>query len=135
MAKSKYYIFSTLAGDNVYANHRPGGADLPVQDGDGVLIKGGAGVIDKRLITPQGVMTVVTADELDYLQGNEVFKVHKANGFIVVSEKPADPEAVASADMTERDPGAQLVPGDFAPGEEPVVASAPEPPTPKKDRA
>lgn len=126
MAK-RYFIYSTLSGDNLYQNYGKGGADLPVAEG-GVLIHGGANVPDKKLITPLGVMTEVSADELTYLQANEVFKVHEKNGFLKVSEKKADPDVVA-ADMETRDPSAPVVPADFeAEGlTAPVVNAAPEP--------
>jgi hypothetical protein len=120
-----FYVYSTLSNDNVYVNHRRGGNDMPIADGNGILIRGGANVPDKRLITPAGVVTIVTADEIEYLRQNEVFKVHEKNGYITVSSEKVDAE-VAAADMESRDPGAPLVPGDFAPDEQPVVNADPE---------
>src|SRR3954463_9810707 len=93
---------------------------------------GGAGVIDKRLITPAGVVTKIDGDQLEYLNANDLFKMHKKNGFITLSEKePADVEAaVAAAAPAERDPSAPLVEGDFKPDEKPIVNGDPAPAAP-----
>lgn len=105
-AAGTVFVFSTLAADQNYTVWLKGGGDLPVQ-GDSVLIKGGTGVMDDRLITPLGVCTQITTDELALIEQDEGFKLHKANGFIVVQQVEADPEKVA-ADMETNDKGAQL---------------------------
>ena len=112
------YIFSTLAADMDYTNHVSGGADLPIELPP-VRVNGGAGVADKHFVTPRGVLTEVTDEEMEYLQQNPVFKVHVANGFIQIETKKADPEKVA-ADMSGRDPSAPLVPGDLADSDQPM---------------
>lgn len=120
MAK-KHYVYSTLSADQEYTAYREGGADLPITAGS-VFIKGGANVADKRLHTPYGVVTEVDGDQLAALESNHVFQLHKANGFIRVSDKREDPEVVA-ADMEGRSPDAPLVDGDFdpnAPGAKPT---------------
>jgi len=117
MAKT-HYIYSTLTGPVDYTNWGAGGADLKVPSGN-VRIHGGANIPDGFLRTPQGVVTPVTSDELEHLRANEVFKLHEANGFIVVSDKKVDPEVVA-ADMESRDPSAPLVEAD-------LTAKDPEP--------
>jgi hypothetical protein len=128
-----HYVYSTLSNDNWYQNYNPGGADLPVAEG-GVLIRGGANIPDKRLITPMGVANSVTTEELEYLRANHVFKVHEKNGFIRVSDKKADPEVVA-ADMEGRDVSAPIVPEDFtAEGETPPVQGDAKPVAPAADR-
>ena len=106
----KLFVFSTLASDVAYTNHVSGGADLPVAL-PSVLIKGGAGVANDRIVTPRGVATEVTEEQVEYLRANEVFKLHERNGFVMVSESYADPDTVA-ADMTGRDHSAPLVPQD-----------------------
>ena len=50
MAKGKIFIASTLAADVLYRTFAKTDGDVPVQ-AEGVLIKGGAGVADKRLET------------------------------------------------------------------------------------
>lgn len=108
----KYYIYSTLASDNAYTNYENGGADLPVAL-PAVLIHGGAGVANDRFVTPRGVVTEVTGEQLDYLRRNPVFLMHEKNGYILVDSNRADPDQVA-ADMTGRDVSAPLVPQDAA---------------------
>lgn len=111
-----FYVFSTLAASNKYLNYGKGGADLPQPQGDGVLIKGGTGVADKHFVTPRGVMTEVTAKELEYLNENPVFKQHVLNGFITVEESAKDPERVVSEGMQPGDEGRQLTAEDFTTG-------------------
>lgn len=132
------YVFSTLASDVAYTNHVPGGADLPIELPP-VLIKGGAGVANDRLITPRGVATPVTEEQVEYLRANPVFQLHEENGFITVSDTNLDPDKVA-ADMTGRDNSAPIVPQDniiadaqtVVGGEEIVTEAAPQRGRPKK---
>lgn len=109
-----YYVYSTLAADNVYAAHEQGGGDMPVPI-PGVLIRGGTGVMaggQGALITPRGVATRVTEEELGRLLADPTFKLHEANGFLDVSDAEAPAEAVA-ANMRQDDAGRQLETGDF----------------------
>ncbi len=118
MSKS-FYILSTLTADQEYTAYREGGADIPIAIGS-VLIKGGANVADKRLVTPQGVVTKVDSDQMAALKSNDVFKLHKANGYITVSNsKPADADA-AAASQANRDGSAPMVEGDFKEGDGPA---------------
>ena len=57
-------------------------------------------------------MTTVSDEDLALLKQNPVFQLHKSNGFIVVEEKPAPVEKVAS-DMEARDESAPLTDNDF----------------------
>lgn len=106
----KLFIFCTLASDVAYTNHEQGGGDLPVAL-PSVVIKGGAGVANDRIVTPRGVATTVTEEQVEYLRANPVFQLHEKNGFVMVSESYADPDTVA-ADMTGRDNSAPVVPQD-----------------------
>lgn len=106
------YVFSTLTSNMVYRAYKEGGADMPLVDKE-ILIAGGSNLPDKRLITPYGVMTEISPEDLAILEENEVFALHKANGFITVRDKPADPEKVAT-DMETRDQSAPLVDADFS---------------------
>lgn len=103
-------IFSTLASDVAYTNHSQGGGDMPIELPP-VVVKGGAGVANDRLVTPRGVATRVTEEQVEYLRQNEIFKLHEKNGFVMVSESAGDPDTVA-ADMTGRDNSAPIVPQD-----------------------
>jgi hypothetical protein len=116
----KYYIYSTLTDAMNYTTYRPGGADIPLVEGN-VTIQGGANIPDKFLRTPQGVVTPVTEAELELLKANQVFQLHEKNGFIKISEKKVDPE-VAAADMEGRDKSAPLVDADFTETEVPVTS-------------
>lgn len=106
----KLYVFSTLASDVAYTNHAQGGGDLPI-DLPPVVIKGGAGIANERIVTPRGVATEVTEEQVEYLRANQVFQLHEKNGFVMVSETNGDPDKVA-ADMTGRDISAPVVPQD-----------------------
>lgn len=122
----RLFIYSTLSADNIYAAYVAGGADLPMVERQ-VLIRGGANVPDKRLVTPRGVVTEVTEDDYEHvLKPNHVFNLHVDNGFIQVSKTRSDPE-VAAADMTSRDEASPLVPEDFeADSAKPVGFTEPE---------
>ena len=116
----KLYVFSTLASDVAYTNHAQGGGDLPI-DLPPVVIKGGAGIANERIVTPRGVATEVTEEQVEYLRANQVFQLHEKNGFVMVSDTYGDPDTVA-ADMTGRDISAPVVPQDnIAPDAQTVV--------------
>jgi len=115
----KMYVYSTLASDIAYTNHvsvgNPDPHPLPP-----VVIKGGAGVANDRLITPHGVRTEVTEEDVEYLRANSVFKRHEANGFVMISKDKQDPDLVAS-DMKSREPSSPLVDPDFKEDEKPIL--------------
>lgn len=118
---SRNYVYSTLTADVQYTNFRAGPNNvpsaIPVAGKTGVFIKGGRGVASRgrSLITPLGVSTEVTDEQLTYLEGCVSFRKHRANGFIVVMQRDVDPEKVA-ADMTEKDGSAPLTPADIPEG-------------------
>lgn len=107
------YVYSTLATDTAYTEWREGGADLPVP-GRAIVIKGGTGVANKNFITPMGVVTKITEEELSVLKENKVFQMHEQNGFIRYSYAQTDPEKVATKDMATRDNSAPIVPQDYS---------------------
>lgn len=114
---AKVYVFSTLANDQKYQNWISGGNDIPSK-GHSVLIKGGTGVANQRLITPLGVMTEIEEVDLEELEKNQVFKMHKEKGFITVQRKKAEAEKVA-ADMNLKDESAPLTDSDYKEDEAP----------------
>lgn len=57
-------------------------------------------------------MTSVTDEDLELLEQNPVFALHKANGFITVEAKEIPVEKVVS-DMEARDEAAPLTESDF----------------------
>jgi len=118
---AKTYIFSTLANDQLYTNWLQGGGDMPIK-GHSVLVKGGTGVANDRLITPLGVSTEITDYDLEELQKNPSFKDHEKNGFIVVKAKKAEAEKVA-ADMNLKDESAPLTDADYTKEDGPKVGN------------
>lgn len=109
---AKVYIFSTLANDQNYTNWVKGGGDVPIK-GHSVLIKGGTGVANNRLITPLGVSTEITDFDLEELKNNPAFLEHQKAGFIVVRNKKTDTEKVAS-EMNLKDESAPMTEADYA---------------------
>lgn len=110
----KHYVFSTLAADVSYTGYAKQENDNVPQVQMAVVVKGGAGVANKRtLITPRGVVTEVTEEEAIFLAGHPVFQIHLKNGFVQISDAKADGDD-AAADMTGRDESAPLVDEDFS---------------------
>ena len=117
---SKNYIYSTLTADNAYAiyDYKQVNSDpnaLPVLTRT-ITIKGGHGVANRNFITPRGVITEVSDEELALLLEDYHFKQHMENGFITVESVKAEPEKVA-ANMTDRDGSAPMTPANFERGE------------------
>ncbi|CAH0447399.1 hypothetical protein LMG10661_03465 [Ralstonia syzygii subsp. syzygii] len=112
------YVYSTATCDTAYGVWTKGGGDLPIR-ARSIVIRGGTGVANKHLITPRGVVTQVTDEELGILEQDDAFKRHVERGFIRVERMKADPEKVA-ADMNGRDAASPLVPADFDEGKSPT---------------
>lgn len=113
---SKYYVYSTMSQDVKYSVYG-GRADLPVALRS-VLIKGGAGVINKRLLTPNGVATEINEEEHAVLMGgdgnkpNELFEKHAKSGFVKVEKKSIKVDK-AVKDLEKKDKSAQYEDKDF----------------------
>jgi hypothetical protein len=107
------YVYSTLTCDNEYASWIKNGDQQSIERK--VLIKGGHGVMNKHFITPLGVVTDVSDEDLEFLEGIDAFQQHKKNGFITVEKKKIDAEK-AAANMKRRDQSAPITPADYAPG-------------------
>lgn len=89
------YIYSTLSSSVNYE----------VDGGRNILIAGGANIPDKHFLTPQGVITCATEEDLALLRKNRVFALHSKNGFIKWHGKKMEIEAVI-ADMQGSDDSA-----------------------------
>lgn len=111
-----HYIYSTMTTGVRYVEYSHGNNDMPVVESF-VDIAGGANVPDKHLVTPSGVVTKVTSEQLALLERNELFKRHRENGFIIVDTVKVDPEVKAS-DMEQRDDSSPLTPEDFPKAED-----------------
>lgn len=107
------YIVSKLAGGMDYTFYAKGANGKQIAQGI-ISVKGGAGVANKKtLITPQGLVTPATADEIKKLRTNPVFVAHEKDGFLKVLEKDPRDADKAAADLA-RDEGDQLTADDYA---------------------
>ncbi|MCL2887518.1 MAG: hypothetical protein FWF20_12255 [Betaproteobacteria bacterium] len=106
------YVYSTLANDQKYIDWQKGGADVHIP-AHAVLVKGGSGVMNKRIVTPLGIATEISEEEAAFLERNPLFKMHAQKGFVRIERRKADPEKVA-ADMSRADPAGPKTPADYA---------------------
>ncbi|MCQ9426685.1 hypothetical protein NRB16_24500 [Pseudomonas sp. LJDD11] len=113
------YVYSTLSNDQSYTTYTELAGGVPQKD-QAIFIAGKANVANNHFITPLGMITEVTAEQLAELRRNPVFRMHEQNGHISVSQAKADPDQVA-ASMQGRDASAPLVDQDFAEGEAPTT--------------
>jgi len=106
------FVYSTLPNGVVYNGYvQTSDTSVPTVNFS-VEILGGAGVADKRIVTPQGVVTEVDEDQIAFLLDNELFKLHQKNGYLVVRDKRTDVEAVV-ADMQRGDASSPMTPHDL----------------------
>ena len=106
------HIISTLTNNNTYATYRKGGGDIPIVDKK-VTIAGGANVAGKHLVTPQGVVTSVTNEELEFLKGHQNFQNHMKRGFVKIAKSSVSDPNKAAAGMEARDESAPITPDDY----------------------
>lgn len=114
------YVYSTLSTDQEYRGYREGGDVKTVKWS--VTVKGGANIASKNLITPKGVLTIVSEEELALLNENAQFNRHKERGYIVIEKREEKAEKVAK-NMKKKDESAPLTHSDFKPGAVEVVTS------------
>ena len=131
---SKVYVYSTLTNSNRYGPFTVGGADLPNRP-ETVEIKGGAGIATKHFMTPYGVLTTITEEQLALCQADPAFQHHVKEGWIIVDTVQRDAENVA-VDMAARDGSAPLVPQDVDEATEvtPVLNKEPAPTPSRRNR-
>jgi hypothetical protein len=115
--KKTVFVCSKLAGDQAYTLYfkdKTGGKQIP-RVNRVINIKGGAGVINKQLQTPYGVVTPITEDQLDALRkGCPSFNRHVKRGFLKVLETdPSQKEIKKIADDMDRDKSSQKTPDDL----------------------
>ena len=99
---SDFYVYSTLTAGVNYGT-----------EAGAVHIAGGANVPNKYMLTSAGVVTSVTADQLEALKRNRVFMLHHNNGFIRWEAKKHDVEKVV-VDMERADASAPDTEADAA---------------------
>jgi len=118
-----FYVFSTLTAPNEYTlwvakpKGQEGGPNIKKRS---VLINGGANVVNKHYVTPRGVVTHVSAEDMELLKGNRTFRQHYDRGYLTATEKRGDPNEVAKS-MTPKDHSAQIEPSDFEKGKTPTT--------------
>lgn len=103
------FVYSTLTNDQKYTMWETSPNGLPTPKAQ-VLIKGGANLANKQLITPRGVRTMITEQELEVLKQIHDFQVHMKNGFVVVSKEELDPVKVVADGMKQKDDSAPVTP-------------------------
>lgn len=103
------HIYSTLTANQEYRGYNEGKVKAVKWS---VVIKGGANLAGKNLITPMGVLTTVTDEEMGLLETNPSFKRHVERGFITVEKKKVDVEDVVK-NMKKKDKSAPKVAEDF----------------------
>lgn len=96
-------IYSKLTCDNIFPVYEK------VADGiniiKNILIKGGAGVADKKtLLTAPAIATEISDSDYELLKEMPSFKQQVEAGFILVSQKKSDVEKVVK-DMTAQEDG------------------------------
>lgn len=102
------YILSTMSTGVDYSLYEKTPSGLTVVKKT-VSINGGANVMDKHFITPLGVVTKVSDEDLELLEANPVFKQHKADGFIKIQKN----DKVETSQMEKKDASAQPTAEDF----------------------
>lgn len=109
MAQHVYTTSSTDLAYRKYSDPVKGSLPRVLRE---ITIRGGANVADKHFITPCGVGTEVTDDDVEFLRADPNFQRHEKAGFVMIVGRKLDPE-VPVADMEQRDRSAPKRPADF----------------------
>lgn len=121
---SRVHVYSTLSAPTEYTAYRPvreAKGDARNAPGEvpqalaSVVINGGANIANARsLMTPRGVVTTISAEELEICNADPVFQLHKENKFIFVEEATTDrvdaEEKVEKLSLVKADKSAPLTP-------------------------
>ena len=101
-----HFITSTLTAPQDYTAY----------DGNNVVnvvkINGGNSLVNRNLVTLDGAVTEVSADELASLKDNFLFNLHIKNGFIKVSSREAIADKAVS-ELEARDEASPLTQNDI----------------------
>jgi len=105
------YIMSKMTANVNYAVYTKGARGIN-EVKQIISVRGGADVVDKKtLVTPEGVLTVVSDEDYAKLQDNPIFKRHLERGVLKISTNESNAEK-SSAELT-KDKSAQLTPKDY----------------------
>ena len=103
------HIISTLGADTKYTSWvTNAGVNTVCRE---VLVRGGAGVNDKRGIAVDGVRTEVSDADAKFLSEHGMFKFHQERGHVKIASIARDPDAVAQS-MEVDDGTRPRTPGD-----------------------
>lgn len=110
------YVYSTCTSSCDYVEYKKP-EDTPKNVGHNevvrrVTINGGHGVPNKHFVTPIGVATQVSDEELEFLLRDPNFQRHMKAGHITVDTNKVDPE-IKVRDMAQKDGSALLTPADL----------------------
>jgi len=114
---NQVFVYSTLTAPNLYVEYAKNPDKSLNRITRKVLIQGGANVANRKtLVTPNGVVTKVSAEDYAWLQDNKMFKFHEKAGYLrVVLVKPDTDEVIK--DMVDRSDDSPIKPEDYlAPG-------------------
>lgn len=92
------YVYSTLANDQRYVERGTNRTEVAA-----VFVAGKANVPNRHMLTPRGVSTQVSDEQLAVLRNNKVFQLHEKNGFVTVESRKVDADKVAKS-MSNNDP-------------------------------
>lgn len=101
------YILSTLPAAQNYTKYVKGINNINIPQVE-IKVAGGAQITNKNLVTPQGVETYVTDNELEILKQNPEFQKHLKGGYVKYYNSKPDIEKEAA--KMERDASAPLTP-------------------------
>jgi len=106
------YVYSTQTCGMHYAEYEKSSSKDIAKIIKKVLIKGGHGVANKHFLTPKGVVTTVSDEDMEFLLKSEAFNRHLKAGFMSYDKKEVLPE-IKAANMKDKDGSAPLTPADF----------------------
>lgn len=104
------YVLSKLVNTQLYTQYAKGTNNLSNPCAR-VEIKGGADITDKNFVTPEGVITKVTDNELEILKANKDFQLHLERGHVKYFGK--NPNMDKEVTKLEKDNSKPLTPEDY----------------------
>lgn len=102
------YVTSKMGAGVIYAIYGKTAGGLPFVQKE-IEVKGGTGVMNKNLITPEGVVTSLSDEDIELLKVNPLFKLHQENGYVRIHKT----EKAKLTDMQEKDNSAQKTASDY----------------------
>ena len=105
------FVYSTATCSTTYNIFHPGNDKDISRTKHKILIKGGANVANKHIVTSRGVVTEVSDEDLKLLMGDYHFQQHMAAGFLTVDAIKTSPNKVAK-NMEAKDASAPKTPED-----------------------